>query len=128
MPLVYPFPFPSETARDPVEMFRYARNVFGRDQKWRAGQFTFPGGTSVAATTITQVTLTDTSVGGTSTGIDNTVPGMWVSVSPPATVDANLQVGYAFAPAAGKLTVQLINNTAAPIAVSGTWAYVGYTF
>lgn len=128
MPLVYPFPFPSEVSKDPVEMFRYARQVFGRDQKWRAGQFTWPGGTSVGANTILSTTLTDVSAGGSSTGLDNTIVGMWVSVSPPSTVDNNLQVGWATCPGAGQLKIQLINTTAAPIAVSGTWTYVGYTY
>ena len=126
MPLIWPYPFPNENARDPVETFRTARRMWERAQKFRAGQFSYSD--TIPAATIRTVTFTDVSVGGTDTGIDNTKAGMYVTVTPPAGIDPNIQVDYAYCSAPGTLTVQVRNSTAGPIAVSGTWSYVGYTF
>lgn len=126
MPLVWPYPFPNENARNPVETFRLARRMWERAQKFRAGQFTWAG--TVLAGTVQRVTLTDVSVGGTDTGVDNTVVGMYVSVTPPSSISQSLQLDYAFCSAPGTLTFQLRNGTVGDIAVSGTWSYLGYTF
>lgn len=126
MPLVFPTPFPNETAKDPIETWRAARAWWQRGQKFRAGQFTWAA--TVPASSVLRQTFVDVSVGGADTGVDNTVPGMWVSITPPVSIDQGVQVDYAFVATAGQLTLQLRNTTVGDIAVSGTWSYLGYTF
>lgn len=126
MPLLLPYPFPGENAKNPIELMRFARNAWRRLQKLRAGQFALTA--TVLAGTVGRAVLTDVSVGGTDTGIDNTVVGMWVSVTPPVSVPTGIQVDYAFCDTPGTLTVQVRNGTAGDLVVSGTWSYVGYTY
>lgn len=126
MPLVFPTPFPSDNAKDPAEAYRFGRAIWQRMQKFRAGQFTLSQ--LVAAGTVVRATLVDVSVGGTDTGVDNTLAGMYVTVTPPAAIPSGVQVDYAFVAAAGNLTVQLRNGTAGDLTATGTWSYLGYTF
>ncbi len=121
-----PYPFPNENARNPVETFRMARQMWLRAQKFRAGQFTYSD--TIPAGVVRGVTFTDVSVGGLDTGVDNTIAGMAVYVTPPKTIDPRLQLEYAYVSAPGTLTMQIRNDTAVDIAVSGTWSYLGYTF
>lgn len=100
--------------------------MWQRAQKWVAGKFAYTD--TIPALTVRDVTFTDVSIGGTDTGFDNLIANMWANVTPPASINPLLQVDYAYSPAAGTLTMQLRNDTAAPIAVAGTWSYVGYTF
>lgn len=126
MPLIFPQPFPNENARDPIETWRAARAWWQRAQKFRAGQFPWSG--TVPAATVRDVTFTDVSAGGTDPGVDNLIAGMWITITPPSSISPSLQVDYAYAPAAGTLTMQLRNGSAGDIAVAGTWSYLGYTF
>ncbi len=126
MPLIWPYPFPNENSRNPVETFRTARRMWERAQKFRAGQVSWSS--TIPAGTIRTVTFTDVSVGGADTGTDNTVAGMHVTVTPPASINPLLQVDYAYVSAPGTLTIQVRNDTAGDIAVSGVWSYVGYTY
>jgi hypothetical protein len=126
MPLVFPTPFPNENAQDPVEAYRFGRAIWLRMQKFRAGQFTLSQ--LVTAGTTVRATLIDVSVGGSDTGIDNTVAGMYVTVTPPAAIPAGVQVDYAFVAAAGNLTLQLRNGTGGDLTAAGTWSYLGYTY
>ena len=126
MPLVWPYPFPNENARDPVETFRLARNMWLRAQKFRAGQFSWTQ--LITAMTTARVTFTDVSVGGTDTGFDNLAAGMFVEVSPPATLPAGIAIDCALVAATGTLTMQIRNGTAGDITVSGTWSYFGYAY
>lgn len=103
-----------------------ARLMWLRAQKFRAGRFVLAG--SVAAGTTQRFTLTDASAGGTDTGVDNTVAGMFVAITPPASIPAQLKLDYSFVAAPGTLTVQLRNDTGGDLSVSGTWSYFGYTF
>lgn len=126
VPFIWPYPFPNENAKDPVEVWRTARRMWERAQKFRGGQFQWSG--AIPAATVRTITLTDVSAGGTDVGIDNTIAGMFVTVSPPSGIDPLLQVDYAYVSAPGTLTFQVRNDTAAPLAAAGTWSYIGYTF
>ncbi len=126
MPLIWPYPFPNENARDPVETFRTARRMWERAQKFRAGQFSWTQ--LIAAATVGRVTFTDVTAGGSDTGFDNTVAGMYVTVSPPPSIPSGIQVDYAFVASPGTLTMQVRNTTGGDLTVSGTWSYLGYTF
>jgi len=123
MPLTFPAPFPGENKPDPIELFRFGRATWRQLQKFRAGQFTYAD--TIPAATVRTVTFTDISVGGPDSGVDNLLPGMWISVTPPATIPAGLQLDYAFVPSAGTLVMQLRNATAGDLSVSGTWSYAG---
>lgn len=122
MPLVFPAPFPNENAKDPIEAYRFGRAFWQRAQKFRAGQFAWSS--TIPANTVRDVTFADPA----DPGVDNLVAGMLVVITPPLSINPLLQVDYAFAPAAGQLTMQVRNGTAASIAVAGTWSYLGYTF
>jgi len=127
MALTFPYPFPKEVAPvSPREVFDFGRKIWRQLQKVRSGQFSYS--TTVTAGTVKVVTFTDVSVGGTDTGVDNTIAGMQVVVTPPSNIPSGLQLDYAFAPAAGKLTMQLRNGTAGDLAVAGTWSYWGFAF
>lgn len=124
MALVFPAPFPNENAPNARELFTFGRSNWRQAQKFRAGQFAYAD--TIPAATIRQVTFTDVSVGGSDTGVDNLVAGMWVSITPPITIAPALQLDYGYSPAAGTLVMQLRNATGSPIAVSGAWSYVGF--
>lgn len=126
MPLVFPTPFPNDNAKDPAEAYRFGRAIWQRMQKFRAGQFTWSQ--LVAAGTVGRVTFTDVSVGGADVGFDNTVVGMYVTVTPPVGIPAGVQVDYAFVATAGTLTMQVRNGTVGDLTATGTWSYLGYTF
>lgn len=126
MPLIWPYPFPNENSRNPVETFRTARRMWERAQKFRAGQFSWTQ--LIAAGTLGRVTFTDVTAGGSDVGFDNLVAGMYVTVTPPASIPSGIQVDYAFSPAAGSLTMQVRNTTLGDLTVSGTWSYMGYAF
>lgn len=124
MPLIFPAPFPGENKPNPIEIFRFARNNWRQAQKFRGGQFSYSD--TVPGATVRDITFVDVTVGGADKGFDNLAPGMWVDVSPPASISPALQVDYGYSPAAGTLVLQLRNATGAPIAVAGTWSYVGF--
>lgn len=124
MPLIFPAPFPGENNPNAIEIFRFARNNWRQLQKFRAGQFTYA--TTVPAGAIRVVTFTDVTVGGSDTGFDNLLPGMWLSVTPPAGISPGLQVDYGYCPGGGQFTMQLRNGTGADIPISGTWSYAGF--
>ena len=122
MPLIFPTPFPNEVTKDPIEVWRAARALWSRAQKFLAGQVTYSA--TIPATTVRAVTF----VSGTDAGVDsNLVVGMQVAVAPPASISAQLQCD-AYCPATGQLTIRIRNETSGGIAVAGTWSYVGYTF
>jgi hypothetical protein len=126
MPLIFPAPFPNENRPDKLEVFRFGRANWEQAQKFRCGQFAYAD--TIPAATVRTVTFTDVSAGGTDTGVDNLKAGMWVNVTPPASIPPGLQVDYGYSPAPATLVIQLRNETAAPISVSGTWSYAGFTF
>lgn len=125
MPLLFPAPFPSETASNRTEQFRFGRNTWLQLQKFRGASFSFPGTTFAPGST--RVTFTDTSVGGSSIGFDNLTVGMWVSVSLPASIDPGLAIEQAFVSAPGTMVVQVRNTTGAPIVqAAASWAYIAF--
>jgi len=100
--------------------------MWERAQKFRGGQFSWTQ--LIAAGTSGRVTFTDVSVGGSDLGVDNTIPGMYVTMSPPAAIPAAILVDYAFVSSPGTLTMQVRNTSGVDVTVSGTWSYIGYVF